>query len=108
MSRRVIEGSASPHLSYAWRVEEGSDEGQLTQEVEDDGEEVAVTGRRGRAFSIQCTISPPCLSSAAHPNKFKKPNISTSIPMKVHLMKTRNMPVKKHTVPLIFCFLAKK
>ena len=44
----------------------------------------------------------------AHPKRFKNPTASTSIPMKVHLKKTRSIPVKKHTVPLSFCFRAKK
>ena len=44
----------------------------------------------------------------AHPNKFKNPNVSTTIPTKGHLKSTNTIPPKKHKVPLTFCFLAKK
>ena len=43
-----------------------------------------------------------------HPNKFKNPNVSTTMPTKGHLKNTNTIPPKKHNVPLIFCFLAKK
>ena len=43
-----------------------------------------------------------------YPNKFKNPNISTRNPMNGHLKNTSKMPPRKHKVPRIFCFRAKK
>jgi hypothetical protein len=36
---------------------------------------------------------------ATHPNKLRKPNISTNTPMVGHLRKTRMIPPRKQTVP---------
>lgn len=42
------------------------------------------------------------------PNKFRNPKISTMNPTNGHLKNTSKIPPRKHAVPLIFCFRAKK
>jgi hypothetical protein len=69
-----------------------------------------MTGKK----SLFCTIVDQSVNGSeqtsidTHPNRFKKPNVSTIMPMNGHLRNTKSTPPRKHNVPRIFCFRAKK
>jgi hypothetical protein len=56
-------------------------------------------------YATHCGSTKPPFT---HPNRFKNPNVSTTIPTNGHFRKTRRIPPKKQIVPRNFCFLAKK
>ena len=46
--------------------------------------------------------------SNTYPKRFKKPIVSTIMPINGHLRNTNRIPPMKQTVPRSFCFRAKK
>ena len=94
-------------VSATWKKTHASDvrqrqqrayEWQLAKERDDDREKVS-GGRMRYTW---------CNERWTYPKRFKKPNVSTIIPINGHLQNTRRMPPRKHTVPRIFCLRAKK
>lgn len=102
-SRNLVE-----YLSHSRCAQQRADQGKLAQKVENDGKEVAAIREKQIFGQFSSSLTSGSKPAQTHPKRFKNPNISKSIPMNVHRKNTMTIPVKKHTVPLIFCLRAKK
>ena len=87
------------YRSNEWQRQDVANKWQLTHERHNHREEVAEP-------SYQFKL--PFGKYTTYPNRFKKPNISTIIPINAYFMNTSRIPPMKHTVPRSFCFRAKK
>ena len=109
------------HLPYPGQCEDRPDDGQLPQEGDNDGKEVAAGEKSAdwKSTRVSCGLWQRQVMCATlshwqvaaphtHPNKFKKPNASMSIPQNGYRRKTSTIPPMKHAVPRSLFLRAKK